>query len=426
MSEPKPKLVLAYSGGLDTAIILHWLASRGYEVIAYTADLGQHEDFDRLRADAMASGACKVIVDDAKDEFIRDFVFPLLRANAIYEGRYLLGTPAARPLTARRQVEAARHEGASHLAHGATGKGNDQLRFELVYRAFAPDLAIVAPWRDPGFLSTFAGRPAALDYAERHGIPVKQTVDSSWSIDENLMHTSYEGGDLERIDQRPLEAMFQRTVSAQDAPDAETVLELCFRRGDLEVVRDLTEGTEAEGARPAYALLDAAAAANGIGRVDYIEDRAIGIKSRNVYETPAGAVVHTAHRDLELLTMDQEVMRIRDSLVPEFAALVYRGLWYSPEAVLLRTLFDATQEHVSGVVRIALYKGNMTIVSRSSPSALYDEGRASLDVIGSYSPTDASGYIRLHAIRLSESLQRDRRLAPPDAALTRPDELSTL
>jgi argininosuccinate synthase len=407
------RLVLAYSGGLDTMIILHWLAARGYEVIAYTADLGQQEDFERLRAQALAAGASRVVVDDVRDELVRDFLFPVLRANAIYQDRYLLGTPIARPLTARRQVEVALELDATHLAHGATGKGNDQLRFELVYRAHGPQLEVVAPWRDPQFLGRFGGRPAALAYAAEHGLPVASTAAASWSIDENLVHTSYEGGDLERLDTRAQERMFLRTCAPLEAPDEETLLELTFRNGDLVHARNVSEGIEADTPRTAFALVDRAAAANAIGRVDYVESRAVGLKSRNVYEAPGATVLHLAHRDLEHLTMDHEVMRLRDSLIPEFATLVYRGLWYAPELQVLRALVDAAQRHVTGVVRVALYKGNVVVVGRSSDHGLYDPGRSSMDAIGAYEPGDADGYIQLSALRLAAHSERERRNLEP-------------
>ena len=405
----KKKLILAYSGGLDTSVILHWLIAKGYEVITFTADLGQEDDFKAIQKKALAVGATKARIEDVKEEFVRDFIFPAIRANAVYEGRYLLGTSLARPLTAKKQIEIAKEEKATAVAHGATGKGNDQVRFELAYHTLAPGIEIVAPWKDEEFLSQFQGRADAIEYAKKHGISIKQTKDEPWSTDENIMHISYEAGELEDPARRPRKSMFERTVALKDAPDKETLLEITFSKGVPTEVKNLEDNTHKKGALELFLYLNKIAGENGIGREDIVENRFVGIKSRGVYETPAGTILMKAHRDLEGLTLDREVMHIRDGLIPQFAEIIYNGFWFSPEMEVLQVFFEKTQEYVAGKVKVALYKGNVTIAGRESPFSLYDQAQSSMDVAGGYNPKDAIGFIKVNAIRLiNDALRRQR------------------
>lgn len=406
---PKEKVVLAYSGGLDTSVILHWLIQKGYEVIAFTADLGQKEDFDALRERALKVGASKVYIEDVKEEFIKDFIFPALRANAMYEGRYLLGTSLARPLTAKKQIEVAQKENATAVSHGCTGKGNDQVRFELTYHTLSPGIKIIAPWKDEEFLQKFQGRADAIKYAKEHGIPIKATLEAPWSEDPNIMHISYEGGELEDITMRPREDMFQLTVSPREAPDKETIIEIEFEKGNPIRVKNLDDETVKEGPLALYIYLNELAGQNGIGRVDMVENRFVGMKDRNVYETPAGTILHLAHRDLEGITMDREVMHLRDSLIPKFAELIYYGFWFSPEIEVLRTFFDKTQEYVTGKVKLALYKGNVVVIGRESPVSLYDQALVSFDALGGFDPKDSKGFIKINALRLINNTLRKRK-----------------
>ena len=406
----KEKVVLAYSGGLDTSVILHWLSQKGYEVIAFTADLGQKADFGAIKEKALKSGASKVYIEDLKEEFIRDFIFPAIRANAVYEGRYLLGTSLARPLTAKKQIEIAKKENATAVAHGATGKGNDQVRFELSYYTLWPGIKVISPWKDEEFLKKFRGRTDEIEYAKQHGIPIKETKDQPWSSDDNIMHISYEAGELEDPGLRPRESMFEMTVSPKEAPDEETEIEIEFEKGNPQRVKNIKDGTIKEGALALYAYLNELAGKNGIGREDMVENRFVGIKSRGVYETPAGTILMAAHRDLEGLTLDREVIHLRDSLIPKFAETVYYGFWYSPEMEVLRTFFDKTQEYVSGKVKLALYKGNVIMAGRESPFSLYDEAQSSMDVAGGFNPKDSIGFIKINAIRLINNALRKKRL----------------
>jgi len=405
------KVVLAYSGGLDTSIILHWLKEKGYDVITFTADLGQIDDLDAVREKALKVGASKVYIEDVRGEFITDFIFPAIRANAVYEGRYLLGTSLARPLTAKKQIEVARKEGASCVSHGSTGKGNDQVRFELTYLTLEPSIQIFAPWKDAEFLSKFEGRDDLIAYAKENGIPVK-SKNRNWSMDANLMHTSYESGEeLEDPTLRPAEIMFGRTKSPQNAPDEETIVEIEFFKGDPVKVHNLTADVMKDTPLELFTYLNELAGKNGIGRVDMVENRFVGIKSRGVYETPAGTILHIAHRDIEGITMDREVMHLRDSLITKFSELVYYGFWYSPEMEVLRALFDKSQEHVSGKVKLALYKGNVTVIGRESEESLYDEAQSSMKVAGGYNPQDATGFIRINALRLMNNTLRKQKLS---------------
>ena len=386
------KIVLAYSGGLDTSVILKWLANEyGCPVIAYCADIGQKEDWDKVRAKGMATGADKVIVSDLREEFVRDYIFPAFRANAIYEGSYLLGTSLARPLIAREQVRIAAEENADAVSHGATGKGNDQVRFELSYLALNPRLTIIAPWR----IWDLNSRQKLVAYAREHDIPVPVTKKNPYSSDENLLHISFEGGILEDPWNEPDEEMFKLTVSPERAPDTPTYIEIDFAQGTPVAIDGERLGPVALMTR-----LNDLGGANGIGRLDMVENRFVGMKSRGVYETPGGTILRAAHRDLETITLDREVLRIRDSLVPTYAQLIYNGFWFSPEMQLLQRTMDDAQTTVNGTVRLKLYKGNCIPVGRKSDNSLYSESFATFEEDEVYNQADATGFIRLNALRL--------------------------
>jgi argininosuccinate synthase len=386
------KIVLAYSGGLDTSVILKWLAEE-YQcsVIAYSADIGQEEDWEAVKKKGLATGAEKVIVSDLKKEFVEDYIFPAFRANAIYEGSYLLGTSLARPLIAKEQVRIALAEGADAVSHGATGKGNDQVRFELGYIGLAPDLQIIAPWRTWDLNS----RQKLVEFAQERNIPVPVTKKNPYSCDENLLHISYEGGILEDPWNEPDEDMFKFTVSPEKAPDVATYLEIEFANGDP-VALDGQKMTPLA----LFTRLNKLGGANGIGRLNLVENRFVGMKSHGVYETPGGTILRTAHRDLETITLDREVMRIRDSLMPRYAELIYNGFWFSPERELLQMTMDATQKTVNGTVRLKLYKGNCIPVGRKSEQSLYQETFATFEEDKVYDQGDATGFIRLNGLRL--------------------------
>jgi len=386
------KIVLAYSGGLDTSVILVWLQEKyRCPVIAYAADLGQGEEVAGVKDKAMATGAEQVVVEDLKEEFVREYVWPAFRANVLYESGYLLGTSLARPLIAKRQVEAARRFGADAVSHGATGKGNDQVRFEITYMALEPSLKIIAPWR----LWEFKGREDLIAYASSKKIPVPVTKAKPYSSDRNLLHISFEGGILEDPWKEPSEDMFVLSVSPERAPDQPTYLEVAFEKGDPVAV-------DGEKLSPAALLtrLNSVGGANGVGRVDLVENRYVGMKSRGVYETPGGTILRVAHQAVESITMDREVMHIRDSLVPRYAEMVYYGYWFSPERNMLQSLIDEAQISVSGVVRLKLYKGNCTVVGRKSEKTLYDPAFATFEGEEVYNQKDAEGFIRLNALRL--------------------------
>jgi argininosuccinate synthase len=392
MAKKIKKIVLAYSGGLDTSVILKWLREAyGCEVIAFAADVGQGEELDPVREKALKTGASKVYIDDLREEFVRDFVFPMLRANAIYEGVYLLGTSIARPLIAKRQIEIARAEGADAVSHGATGKGNDQVRFELTYFALEPEITVVAPWREWDLNS----RQALLAYAERHGIPVPVTAAKPYSMDRNLLHLSFEGGILEDPWREPPADMFRLSVSPEAAPDTPTYVEVGYEQGNPVSVNG-------ERLSPAelLATLNAIGGENGIGRVDMVENRFVGIKCRGVYETPGGTILHTAHRAVESITLDREVLHLRDSLIPRYSELVYYGFWFSPEREMLQAAVDEAQKNVTGTARLKLYKGNCIVVGRKSPVSLYNPELATFEADQVYNQADATGFIRLNALRL--------------------------
>jgi argininosuccinate synthase len=399
MSDPK-RIVLAYSGGLDTSVILRWLIERyRSEVVAFCADLGQGEELIRLREKALATGAVRVHIVDLREAFVRDFILPMLRANAVYEGGYLLGTSIARPLIARAQVEVALGEGADAVAHGATGKGNDQVRFELTYAALAPHLRVLAPWRE----WELGSRSALLDFAARHGIPVPVTAERPYSTDRNLFHVSYEGGILEDPWEAPPDKMFQLTQSPEAAPDVAVDVEIEFERGDPVAV----DGTRL-GPVELLTRLNRAGGEHGVGRVDLVENRFVGMKSRGVYETPGGTLLHVARRALESLTLDREVLHLRDSLVPRYAEMVYYGFWFSPEREALQRFMDDCQRDVTGTVRLRLYKGNATVTGRRSPRTLYRKDFATFERDEVYRQRDAEGFINLNALRLRIRALRDR------------------
>lgn len=392
MSQEIKKIILAYSGGLDTSVILKWLTET-YKcpVVAFAADIGQGEELHNLEAKALRTGAEKIVIEDLKETFVRDYVFPAFRANAIYEGSYLLGTSLARPLIAKRQIEIARLEGGDAVSHGATGKGNDQVRFELTYQALAPDVKIIAPWR----IWSLNSRQSLMEYAKAHGIPVPTSPRKPYSTDRNLLHISYEGGILEDPWQGPPDDMFSLSVSPQEAPDRPEVIEISFERGDPVAIN----GDELSPAE-LLARLNVLGGRNGIGRVDLVENRFVGMKSRGVYETPGGTILRVAHMAVESITMDREVMHLRDSLIPKYAELVYYGFWFSPEMKVLQVMIDETQETVSGTARLEIYKGNCRVLGRKSDTSIYRSDFATFESDQVYRQQDAEGFIRLNALRL--------------------------
>ena len=391
MSDIK-RIVLAYSGGLDTSVILRWLIETyGAEVICYVGDVGQAEDLEAVAKKAADTGAVDCVIRDLRDEFVESYVFPAISGNAIYEGTYLLGTSLARPVLAKEQVAVAHEFGAEAVAHGCTGKGNDQMRFELCFQALDRELKIIAPWRE----WDLGGRTQLMAYAEKFGIPIETTLKKPYSIDRNLFHVSYEGGILEDPWTEPLDDMFEWTTSPMDAPEVPLTIQIDFECG-LPVAVD----GESLRAVPLLERLNEVAAVHGVGRVDMVEDRAVGMKARGVYETPGGSVLHVAHRALESITLDREVMLERDRLTPKFAQLIYNGFWFSPEMDFIRAAIDQSQRYVSGSVRLRLYKGGVTVLGRKSPHTLYDEDIATFEADDSYNQEDASGFITLSALRL--------------------------
>ncbi len=386
------KVVLAYSGGLDTSVVIKWLKETyNCEVIAFYADIGQEEDIKAIKQKAIKTGAGKFYSLDLKEEFVREYVFPMLRANAVYEGTYLLGTSIARPLIARKQIEIAKKEGADAVSHGATGKGNDQVRFELTYYALKPDIKVIAPWREWSFNS----RQSLIEYAKKHGIPVTATKKKPYSTDRNLFHISYEGGILEDPWAEPPSDMFTLTVSPEKAPQKPVYIDIEFKDGNPKAINGKT-------LPPAKLLaqLNKIAGENGIGRVDIVENRFVGIKSRGVYETPGGTVLHAAHRAIESITMDREVMHLRDSLISKYAELIYYGYWFSPEREALQELIDKSQNGVTGTARVKLFKGNCIVAGRKSPRSLYNPELATFEAERVYNQKDAEGFIKLNALRL--------------------------
>ncbi|MEK6779477.1 MAG: argininosuccinate synthase, partial [Candidatus Deferrimicrobiota bacterium] len=388
----KKKVVLAYSGGLDTSVILRWLIEKyDCEVIAFVADLGQGEELAPVRAKAIKTGASKVYVEDVKDEFVRDFIFPALMANAVYEGSYLLGTSIARPLIAKKQIEVVRREKAEAVSHGATGKGNDQVRFELTYYALMPGIQVIVPWRE----WEFSSRTDLVNYARKHGIPTPVTAKKPYSSDRNLMHISFEGGILEDPWAEPPADMFVLTRSPEKAPDRPVYVEVDFVNG----VPTAVDGKKM-GPAKLLAHLNKIGGTHGIGRVDMVENRYVGMKSRGVYETPGGTILHVAHRAVESITLDREVMHLRDSMIPKFAELIYYGYWYSPEMELLMSMVGKSQENVTGTARLKLYKGNCSVVGRKSPVSLYRTDFATFEKETVFNQADATGFIKINALRL--------------------------
>jgi argininosuccinate synthase len=404
---PKLKVVLAYSGGLDTSIILKWLQTEyDAEVVTFTADLGQGEEVEPARAKAELLGVKpeNIFIEDVQEEFVRNFVFPMFRANTVYEGQYLLGTSIARPLIAKRQIEIARQVGADAVCHGATGKGNDQVRFELAYYALEPDIRVIAPWREWQYQS----REQLLDFAEKNQIPIAKDKrgEAPFSIDANLLHSSSEGKVLEDPSVEAPEYVHQRTISPEDAPDKATEITIGFERGDPVSI-------DGEAFSPAQLLtrLNSLGHDNGIGRLDLVENRFVGMKSRGVYETPGGTILLAAHRGIESITLDGGAMHLKDCLMPRYAKLIYNGFWFSPEREMLQALIDKSQEHVTGSVRIKLYKGNATVIGRESDHSLYDEDLVTFEEgSGSYDQRDAAGFIRLNALRLRIAAQRAKKV----------------
>ena len=395
------KIVLAYSGGLDTSVLVRWLKDHyNAEVVTFAADVGQEEELEGLEEKAKATGASEHYTLDLVDEFAADFIYPVMRANAIYEGQYFLGTSIARPLIGKAQIDLARKVGADALAHGATGKGNDQVRFELSYAALAPDLQTISPWRMDVFRNAFPGRSEMIDYCAEHGINVEASASKPYSMDRNLLHISYEAGILEDPWFDPTtpdnKDMYKLTVDPEDAPDEAQYVDLEFEKGDCVAV-------DGQSMNPAQILktLNALAGKHGIGRVDIVENRFVGMKSRGVYETPGGTILMMGHKQIESLTMDRDLEHLRDGLIPKYAELVYNGFWYAPEREALQAFIDDSQKSVTGTVRLKLYKGNITTVGRKSPYSLYDEDVASMEGVQSdYNPDDATGFIRLQGLRL--------------------------
>ncbi len=391
------KVILAYSGGLDTSVIVRWLVEEGYEVIALCLDLGQKvEDLDEIKQKGLLAGASEVIIKNVEEEFVLDYIMPSLQMNAVYEGTYLLGTAIARPLISKHQIECAKGYGATSVAHGATGKGNDQVRFEIGYYSLNPDIKVIAPWKIKRFYTAYPGRKELIEYAQKHNIPVKATKDKPWSSDENLMHISFEAGMLEDPWVKPLPEMFELTVSPENAPNSVTELIIDFEDG-------LPIGLNNKKLSPMVLIkeLNKIAGANGVGRIDIVESRYVGMKSRGVYETPGGTVLSHAHRAIESITLTSDVIGLKDSLMPRFANLVYNGYWFSPQMKLILNLIKESQIGVTGRVRLELYKGNVIITGRQSPFSLYDADIASMEKDqGNYNAEDANGFIRLNALPL--------------------------
>ncbi len=394
------KIILAYSGGLDTSVILKWYIDKGFEVIAYVADVGQDDDFNEVEKKALKIGASKVYVEDLKKEFVIDYIFPAIKANAMYEGRYLLGTSLARPLIAKRHIQIARNENTHYVSHGATGKGNDQVRFELSYYALDPEIKIMSPWKTQEFLDQFKGRTDMLKYAGEKGIPVKASLKKPYSEDDNLMHISHEAGILEDPAYQAEKDIYTKIVLPQDAPDKETHLEIHFKDGIPQKVVNKDDGTVVGKPLELFIYLNKLGSENGIGLLDMVENRFVGIKSRGVYETPGGEILLKAHMDIEGIAMDREVMRLRNMLSPVFSELVYNGFWFCPEMDFLMAAINKSQELIDGSVALTLYKGNVQINGRTSPSSLYNKDLSSMDIEGGFDQKDSEGFIKINAIRL--------------------------
>lgn len=402
MATNTKKVVLAYSGGLDTSCILVWLKEQGYEVVAVLANIGQDEDFEAARQKASQLGAAKVVIPDVRKEFVKEFIWPAIQANGLYEDRYPMGTALARPCIARAMIKVVREENAQYIAHGATGKGNDQIRFELSSYALHPKIKVICPWRLPEFYNKFLGRNELLQYAEEKGIPVSATPKNPWSIDANLMHISYESGILEDPNTHAPEDLYLMTVSSDKCQDQPTSIDIEFKNGIPICVKNLKDGTTRTDALEIFQYCNKIGGENGVGRIDIVENRFIGMKSRGIYETPGGSILLTAHLDLEVFTMDREVRRIKRELDQKFADQVYRGFWFSPECEFTRSCIAKSQENVEGTVTLKIYSGNISVLGRKSPLSLYNEELVSMNVQGDYEPTDAGGFIKINALRLQE------------------------
>lgn len=419
MVEKKKKIVLAYSGGLDTSVILKWLLEKGFDVITFTADIGQRDaDLETAKEKALKLGASKAYIVDLKKEFVEDYIFPIFKSGAIYEDRYLLGTAIARPLIAKKQIEIAAKEGAEYVSHGATGKGNDQVRFELSYYALNPNIKVFAPWKDHEFLEQFKGRTDLLNYAEKHNIPVSQSVKQPYSEDENLLHISHEAGILEDPSKECPPEVYNRSNTPENAPDRVTRIKITFKDGIPVKVENLEDGTVKTDSLELFTYLNELGAENGIGHLDMVENRFVGIKSRGVYETPGGTILYIAHRDIEGIAMDREVMRLRDMLNSPLSELVYNGFWFSPEMDFLMAAIDKSQEVIDGTVTLKLYKGNAYPIARESNSSLYDQKLSSMDEEGGYNQEDAKGFIRINAVRLMahNKIMKSKNKAPVEFA----------
>lgn len=402
MATDMKKVVLAYSGGLDTSCILVWLKEQGYQVVAVLANIGQDENFEAAREKATNLGATKVVIPDVRKEFVEEFIWHSIQANGLYEDRYPMGTALARPCIARAMIKVVREENAQYIAHGATGKGNDQIRFELSAYALHPKIKVICPWRLPEFYNRFLGRNELLDYAKEKGIPVSATPKNPWSIDANLMHISYESGILEDPNTHAPKDLYEMTASPQNTPDEPTIVDIEFKNGLPVSIKNLKDGTTQTEPLEIFQYCNKLGGENGVGRIDIVENRFIGMKSRGIYETPGGTILLTAHLDLEVFTMDREVRRIKRDLDQKFADQVYRGFWFSPECEFTRSCIAKSQENVEGTVTLKIYKGNVNVLGRKSPLSLYNEELVSMNVQGDYEPMDAGGFIKINALRLQE------------------------
>lgn len=416
----KKKVVLAYSGGLDTSCILVWLKEQGYEVVAFLANIGQDEDFDAARKKAESLGAVKIVIPDLRKSFVEDYIWPAVQANGCYEDRYLLGTSLARPCIASAMVEVAKEEGAQFVSHGATGKGNDQIRFELTSYALYPKVEIISPWRLPEFYNRFKGRDDLMEYAKQQGIPVPTTKKDPWSMDANLMHISYESGILENPWTQAPDGIYNMTTDPEKAPDTPTKLEITFKKGLPACVKNLDDGVVKTKPLELFLYLNEVGGKHGIGRIDLVENRFIGMKSRGVYETPGGTILLAAHIDIEVFTMDREMRKIKRELDLKFGEQVYRGLWYSPECEYTRFCIEKSQEHVEGRVIVTLFKGQVMVNARESALSLYNEELVSMNVQGNYDPIHAGGFIKINSLRLQEFYRLRQKQIGPNKPYSKP------
>jgi argininosuccinate synthase len=407
----KKKIILAYSGGLDTSVMLKWLTNKGYDVIAYVADVGQKENFQDIKKKALNTGASKVYIIDLKKRLIEEYIFKMLKANAIYEGQYLLGTAIARPIIAKKQVEIAKKERTNILAHGCTGKGNDQVRFELTWMYFMPDVKIISPWKDKEWLSNFSGRTDLIKYAEKENIPINVSLKKPYSTDENLFHISFESGILEDISCKPKKEMFKFTKSPKDAPDKETDIIIEFKKGIPIKITNITERKKIEGSLELINYLNQIASENGIGRIDIVENRFVGIKSRGVYETPAGTILFKAHKDLESIVLDREVTHLKELFAPIISKLIYNGFWFSPEMEFLMAAINKSQQNVTGKIYLSLYKGNVIVTGRKSKYSIYNKSLSSMDIDGGFNQNDSEGFIKINGLKFKIFGEKNETLA---------------